>query len=231
VAKKEKLRIQSKQHLLSLEREVLGFNLTSIMSHNRLKIEKNGFQNLAYINDLSLDRKDCKDVMVAAVIDNIEHKVSKNGNHFCWIYLIDDYASLKIYCSEKTLREYSNDLIINKCCLFNISIRNDFVTFDKCRNMDLIPFKKGYIFIIHLDPTKWTDDILNYIEDNLGISIQKGTVQVFQRSFPQQLFINPTYELIDYISAVYGVKCSLEKYEDYIWGESNKLIKELERYE
>ena len=231
MAKKEKLKIQSKQHLLSLEREVLGFNLTSIMGDNKLKIDTSGFNHLAYVNDLILDGKNINNCITACIIEKIEHKTSARGNHFCWIYLIDDYSSLKIYCSEKTLREYTSELIIANCCLFNINIKNDFVTFDKCKRLDLIPFKKDYIFVIHLDFDKWTDDIINYIEDNIGVAIQKGTVQVFQRSFAQQLFIAPTYELIDYISAVYGVKCSLEKYEDYIWGESNKLIKELEEYE
>jgi len=224
MAKKERIVNPTKQQLLSLEREVLGFNLTSVLGEYKLKADNWNLSNIAYLNEQILDRNDLKGCMIAAVIDKIEYKTSQAGNMFLWIYLVDDYSSIKVYCNEKTFKEFANQLIVGKCCLFNLSVRNEFCTFDKCKLLEHVDFKKGTIFVIHLDPKVWSNDIIEWIEDNLGVFIQKGNVQVFQRTFHQDLFISPTYELIDIIKGKFGVKCTIENYEDFMWGESNKML-------
>ena len=172
--KAEKLRNLTRQELLEKEREVLGFNMTSIIGENKLKIET------------------------------------------------------YVYCNENTFKDLHYDLIKNRCVLFNVNIRSDFVTFDKCKLIENIPFKQGYILSIHLPYGQWSDMFTKFIADELDTTIRRGTVEVYLRKYGLGLYVDPSYELMKRIERIFGVKCSLEIYEDYIWGESNKYLKYME---
>lgn len=52
---------------------------------------------------------------------------------------------------------------------------------------------------------------LKYIEDELDVTIRRGNVQVYLRTYGYDLFIDPTYDLIDNIFNKFGVKCKVEK--------------------
>ena len=226
--KAEKLRNLTHQELLEKEREVLGFNMTSIIGENKLKIETFGYKSIREINDILLAQEEVKNLKIAAIITNIEFKTSKAGNHFYWIHIADDLLTTKMYCNENTFKELQYDLIRNRCVLFNVNIRNDFVTFDKCKLIENIPFKSGYILSIHLPYGQWSDMFTRFIADELDTTIRRGTVEVYLRKYGLGIYIDPSYELMKRIERIFGVKCSLEVYEDYIWGESNKYLKYME---
>jgi len=229
MAKKEvKTRNLTRQELLEKERELLGFNLTSIIGENKLKIETYGYKGIRTINDILLAQEEAKNLKIAAIVTNIEFRTSKAGNYFYWIHITDDFTTTKMYCNDNTFKELQYDLIKGRCVLFNVNIRNDFVTFDKCKLIENIPFKQGYILSIHLPYGQWSDMFTRFIADELDRTIRRGTVEVYLRKYPLGLYIDPSYELMQRIEKIFGVKCSLEVYEDYIWGDSNKLIKELE---
>lgn len=226
VAKKQyRILNPTKEELLAYEREVLGINLTSIMSDSKLKIDTYGYKGVLELKSTAEGSIDTKNMLVASKIDNIEFKQSKAGNYFYWISIIDDRSSFKLYCKAETYNQFVNEIIKGKASLFNINIRNDFATFDKCILLDNIPFKKGYIFVIHMPFDKHSTSILEYIEDNIDVTIKKGNVQVFQNTRDSELFIEPTIDLIDKVKKLFDIKCTIELYEDFIWGESNKLIK------
>lgn len=226
MAKKvEKLRNLTHQELLEKEREVLGFNMTSIIGENKLKIETFGYKGIGTINEILLAQEDAKNLKIAAVVTNIEFKTSKAGNYFYWIHIADDLLTTKMYCNENTFKELQYDLIRSRCVLFNVNIRNDFVTFDKCKLIENIPFKNGYILSIHLPYGQWSEMFARFLSDELDKTIRRGTVEVFLRKYPLNIHVDPSHELMRRIEKVFGVKCSLEVYENYIWGESNKLIK------
>ena len=72
----------TKQDFLEKERELLGFNLTSIIGDDKLKVDINGYKSLRVINQAILDSINIKDVLVAAVVTKLEYKQSKAGNFF-----------------------------------------------------------------------------------------------------------------------------------------------------
>jgi len=231
VAKKQhKILNPTKEELLEYERELLGINLTSIMGDSKLKIKCNGFYGITDLKVAAESLVDTKNMRVAGKVKFIEPKVSNSGNNFFWIGLVDDVSFFKIYCNENIFKEFSMHIIKGKTSLFNVNIRNGFVSFDKCISMTDIPFKPGYIFVIHFPFDKWSTTILEYIEDNIGVTIRNGNIKVYQNTRESDLSIDPTYDLIDKIYELFKVKCTIEVYEDYIWGESNKLIKEMESY-
>jgi hypothetical protein len=228
MAKKRVILNPTKQELLELEREVLGFNLTSIIGENKLKVEKYGYQSLRAINEVILSEKSIKGLKVAAVITQIEFKQSNAGKYFYWIHLRDDWTSYKVYCSEQTLKDNQSDLIKGRCVLFNINIKNDFASFDKCKIIENIPFKDGYIFVINLPYGKWTTAVQEYIEDEIDVTIRRGSCQVYLRTYGHDLSIDPSYDLMEKLEKRFGVNCSLELKENFLWGESNKLVKYME---
>lgn len=229
MAKKvDKLRTLTHQELLEKEREVLGFNMTSIIGENKLKIETFGYKGIRTINEILLAQEDAKNLKIAAVITNIEFKTSKAGNYFYWIHIADDLLTTKMYCNENTFKGLQYDLIRGRCVLFNVNIRNDFVTFDKCKLIENIPFKNGYILSIHLPYGQWSEMFARFLSDELDKTIRRGTVEVFLRKYPLNIHVDPSHELMRRIEKVFGVKCSLEVYDNYIWGESNKYLKFME---
>lgn len=223
-----KLKNLSRQDLLEKERELLGFNMTSIIGESRLKIETYGYKSIRDINDVLLSQGEVKNLKVAAVITGIEAKTSKAGNYFYWITITDDWHTIKLYCSENSFRDMQYDLIKGRCVLFNINIRNDFVTFDRCKMIDNIPFKSGYIMSIHLPYGQWTEEFSKFLANELDRTIRRGTVGVFMRKYPLDINIDPSYELMNRIENKFGVKCTIEVYEDYIFGEANKYLKYME---
>lgn len=230
MAKIQKLKNLTKSELLREERDRLGFNLTSIIGDNKLKIETNKFLGLrSVVEQLSL-QEDAKNMLIAAVITKLEYRPRDNGSFFYWVHLSDDWLSMKIYCSDKTFSIFSSELIVGKCVLFNVNIRNDFATFDNCIMLDKVPFKRGSIFVINLPYGQWTDKIQELIESEVDKSIRRGGCQLFLRTKPYEIFIDPTYDLINILLEVFGVKCTVEDEEEFIWGGSNKLIKEMEMY-
>lgn len=231
MAKQAKILNPTKEEFLEYELEMLGINLTSIMGDSKLKIQKNGYNDITDMKNALDSSLDAKNMLVAGKVKFIEHKQSNAGNWFCWIGLVDDRSFYKVYCNAKIFNEYAMNIIKGKTSLFNINIKNDFVSFDKCILMENIPFKKGHIFVIHLPFKIYSTSIIEYIEDNISVTIRKGSVQVFQNTRETPLFIDPTYDLIDKINELFKIKCTVEVYEDFIWGKSNKLIKEMEENE
>ena len=228
MSKKSKILNPTKEEFLEYEREMLGINLTSIMGDSKLKIECNGYKDITELKNVSDSLVDIKDMYVAGKIKFIEFKKSNAGNYFYWIGLIDDRSFFKIYCSAEVFNKFANEMIKGKSSLFNVNIRNNFVNFNKCVLIENIPFNKEYIFIVHLPFNVWSTTILEYIEDNIGVSIKKGSVKVFQNTRESKLMIDPTYDLIDKIYELFKIKCTVEIYENFIWGRSNELIKEME---
>lgn len=214
--------------MLELEREVLGFNLTSIIGENKLKIEKNNFLSLSNLNELYLTGNNYENLLIACIINKTELKQSKSGNYFYWIHVIDDISSNKIYCSENIYKTNIHILTPPNCVLLDVSIKNDFISFKRCAMVDSLPFNKNLIFVIHIPYNIWTTSIIDFIKENIGVSIRYGNCKVFQNTRDTGLSIDPTYELINSIKNRFDIKCTIENYEDFIWGESNKLIKEME---
>ena len=230
MAKKEKLKNLSKSDLLNEERDRLGFNLTSILGDSKLKIDVNKYKGIRDINECLLAQEEAKNMLVAAVVTKLEYRARDNGSFFYWVHLSDDWVSTKIYCSDKTFNMVRGELLLGKCVLLNVSIRNDFVTFDKCISMDKVPFKRGSIFVIHLPYGQWTEEIQRLIMSEIDRSIRRGGCQLFLRTRPYDIFIDPTYDLIEAINNAFGVKCSVENEDEFLWPNSNKLIKEMEAY-
>lgn len=228
MAKNEKRINLTKQEFLEKERELLGFNLTSIIGENKLKVDYNGFVGIRNINEALLSKEDVKNMLVVGVITKLEHKQSKSGNFFYWIHIADDWITTKIYCNMKTFQEYSYELIKGACVLFNINIKNDFVTFDKCINIERVPLKKDLIFVIELPYGQWTTKIQEFISNQIDKTIRRGNCEVYLRTYPCEIFIDPTYDLIKWIKKLFNVDCSIKNIEEYIWSNSNKLIKEME---
>jgi hypothetical protein len=224
----KKLKNLTKQELLSLEREVLGFNITSIIGEHKFKIFANGYKGVRYIADLCNEGKDEKNILTAAIITNIEYKQANSGNFFYWIYLSDDFANIKVYCSEKVFTQFNQSIIVNRCVLFNMSVRNEFPSFDKCKILDNIKVNGNYIFVIHQPYDKWSTTITEFIEDEIGVTIRHGNVEVCINSYKTGIFIDPSYELCNKIENMYGIKCTIEDHDSYIWKDSLKLIKEME---
>lgn len=228
MAKNNKILNPTKEELLEYERELLGINLTSIMGDSKLKIQYNGYKDITDLKNAVESLTDTKNILIAGKVKFVEHKISNAGNPFCWIGLIDDRSFYKVYCNADTFKKFSSEIIVGKSTLFNISIKNDFVSFDKCILIENIPFKSGHIFVINLPFNIWTTTIAEYIEDNIDVTIRRGNVQVFQNTRETDLFIDPTINLIGKIYELFNIKCTIEVYEDFMWGNSNKLIKELE---
>lgn len=225
----KKLKNPTRQELLSLEREVLGFNITSIVGEHKFKIFANGYKGVKYIFDAIDFEEDCRNVLMAGVITNIEHKQSNSGNYFYWIYISDDFSSVKLYCNEKTFTQFNKSILKDRCVLFNVSVKNGFASFDKCRLIDNIPLTDKYVFVIHQDFDKYSTTIKEFIEDEIGISIRNGNVEVLINTMKTNLFIDPSYELCRRIESLYGIKCTIEKEDDYLWGNTKRDIEEYER--
>lgn len=231
MAKQQPKRINyTKQDFLEKERELLGFNLTSIIGDDKLKVDVNGYKSLRVINQAILDGINIKDVLVASVVTKLEYKQSKAGNFFYWLDLSDDMISLRLYCSMKTFQEFSNELIKGSCVLFRMSVRNDFVTFDKCIQVSKLPLKTGSIFVIELPYGQWTNQIQEFISAQIDKTIRRGNCEVYLRTYPCGIFIDPTYDLVKWIKEVFNVDCGIKNSEDYLWGRSSRLIKEMESY-
>jgi len=228
MAKDEKRINLTKQELLEKERELLGFNLTSIIGENKLKIDHNGFVGIRNINEALSSQQEAKNMLVAAVITKLEYKQSKAGNFFYWIHITDDWMSTKLFCNMRTFQEYSYELIKGACVLFNINIKNDFVTFDKCKNVERLPLKKDLIFVIELPYGQWTTKIQEFISEQVDRTIRRGNCEVYLRTRPCEIFIDPTYELIDSIKKLFNVNCSIKNIDEYVWPNSTKLIKKME---
>lgn len=216
----------NKEWFISQENEVLGVNLQSIMGQSKLKLEKYNYTQIKEIKDASEQSTDMKDIKVAGIVKSIEYKVSKAGRPFYWITIIDDRSSIKVYCSEDTFKKFNAHILKSKCSLFNISVRNGFISFDKCVLMDIVPFKAGYILQIDLPYGMFTAAIKEYIEDELDITIRRGNVQVYLRTYGYDLFIDPTYELIDIIFNKFGVKCNVRKMDEVF--NDDEIMKYLE---
>lgn len=215
----------SKQKLLAKEREVLGFNLTSIMDDYKIKININEFKPIKFIVDSVINNENFKDEPIAGIVTSIDYFVSKAGNQGYWISISDDWHTYKMYCSLKIFNEYAINIIKDECSLFKVSCRNGFVSFSIAKKMCDIPIKKGYGFFIHLPFNIHSNSIVEYIEDELGVSIDHGSCQVFLKTRGcDDLFIDPTYSLIKTIQSKFGVKCSVEFIDEYLYGESLKLI-------
>lgn len=220
----------TKQDLLEKERELLGFNLTSIIGDDKLKVEHNGFKSIRVLNDAISSGNDLKNVLVAAVITKLEYKQSKAGNFFYWIDIADDWVSMRLYCNMKTFQEYSHELIKGSCVLFRMSVKNDFVTFDRCMQVSKVPLKNNLIFVIDLPYGQWTNEIQSFISNQIDSTIRRGNCEVYLRTYPCGIFIDPTYDLIAWIKEVFNVYCSIKDKDEYLWSRSNKLIKEMEEY-
>ena len=201
----------NKEWFISKENEVIGVNLKSIMGESKLKLEKYNYPKIQDIKEYSDKLIDIKDLRVAGVVRSIEPRISKAGNKFYWIEIADDIIAIKLYCNEITFSRFNTHILKNKCSLFNIGIRNGFAAFDKCILMTSVKFKDGYIFQIDLPYDIHTDAIKEYIEDELDVTIRRGNTQVFLRTYGYDLFIDPTYDLIDSIFNKFGVKCSIKE--------------------
>ena len=219
----------NKEWFISQENDCIGVNLNSIMGQAKLKLEKYDYTKIQDIKEVSDNCVDMKNVRVAGVVKFIDSKVSKSGKPFYWIGIVDDRSFIKAYCNEDTFGKFNMHILKGKCSLFNISVRNGFISFDKCVLMDIVPFKEGYILQIDLPYGKWTTAIKEYIEDELDVTIRRGNVQVYLRTYDYDLFIDPTYDLIDNIFGKFGIKCNVIK-RDEIFND-DKIIKYIEKYE
>lgn len=204
----------NKQWFVEQENDRMGYNLKSIMGEAKLKLEKYDYTKIQEIKEASEQLVDMKNVRVAGVVKFCEFKTAKSGSFFYWIGIVDDRSFIKAYCNEEVFKQYNTHILKGKCSLFNISVRNGFISFDKCVLADLIQFKPGYILQIDLPYGLWTTAIKEYIEDELDVTIRRGNVQVFLRTYGYDLFIDPTYELIDNIFNKFGVKCNVRKIDE-----------------
>jgi hypothetical protein len=196
------------------------------MGQAKLKLEKYNYIEVQEIKEASEQSVDMKNVRVAGVVKFIEYKVSKAGKPFYWIGIVDDRSFIKAYCNEDTFKKFNMHILKGKCSLFNISVRNGFISFDKCVLMDIAPFKAGYILQIDLPYGMFTTAIKEYIEDELDVTIRRGNVQVFLRTYGYDLFIDPTYDLIDNIFNKFGVKCRVRKIDEIF--NDDEIIKYLD---
>lgn len=218
----------TKRELLELEREVIGFNITSIIGDQKLKIDHYGYNNITRLKELQ--EFDCneKNILIAGVVKQNQYYRSNAGNEMYFIHLADDMAATKMYCNLQSFAKYAHILIEGEPVLFNVSSKNGFITFDKCMKIADIPFKKDTIFVIHMPFNKYSQDIEYLIKDSLGVDIKPGNVRVFQNTRDLGIAIEPTYELIGAIKHGYGINCSLTTEDAYLWPNSIKLIKEME---
>ena len=92
--------------------------------------------------------------------------------------------------------------------------------------MDIVPFKAGYVLQIDLPYGMFTTAIKEYIEDELDVTIRRGNVQVYLRTYGYDLFIDPTYDLIDGIFNKFGVKCNVRKVDEVF--NDDEIMKYLE---
>ena len=216
----------NKEWFTEQENEVIGVNLKSIMGQSKLKLEKYNFTQIQEIKDASDSSTDMKDIKVAGVVKFLEFKQAKSGKYFYWIGIVDDRSFIKAYCNEQTFNQFNAHILKGKCSLFNISVRNGFISFDKCVLMDIVPFKAGYILQIDLPYGMFTTAIKEYIEDELDVTIRRGNVQVYLRTYGYDLFIDPTYDLIDNIFNKFGVKCNVRKIDEVF--NDDEIMKYLE---
>ena len=216
----------NKEWFISQENEVLGVNLKSIMGQAKLKLEKYDYTQIFDIKEASEQSTDMKDIKVAGIVKFCEFKTSKSGKFFYWIGIVDDRSFIKAYCNEDTFKKFNMHILKGKCSLFNISVRNEFISFDKCVLMDIVLFKAGYILQIDLPYGMFTTAIKEYIEDELDVTIRRGNVQVYLRTYGYDLFIDPTYELIDNIFNRFGVKCNIRKIDEVF--NDDEIMKYLE---
>lgn len=216
----------NKEWFISKENEVLGVNLKSILGECKLKLEEYDYTKIQEIKESSENSVDMKNIKVAGVVKFLEYRQAKNGGYFYWIGIADDRSFIKVYCSEKTFKQFNTHILKGKCSLFNINIRNGFISFDKCVLMDIVPFKIGYIFQIDLPYGVWTAAIKEYIEDELDVTIRRGNVQIFLRTYGYDLFIDPTYDLMDNIENKFGIKCNIRKRDEVF--NDDEIMKYLE---
>ena len=228
MAKQNKIINPTKEELIEYEKEMLGINITSIMSDAKLKIQYNSYNSIKELELLIENSNVVNNFIIPGYVRFIEQKISGNGNPFYWIGIADDRSFIKLFCNSNVFNEFSSQIIKGKISLFNINVKNGFVSFNKCILMSNVPFKKDCIFVIHLPFNIYSTSIIEYIEDNIDVTIKRGNVPVYQNTRETDLKINPTIDLIEKIYEIFKVKCSIENLEDYIWGESNRLIKEME---
>jgi hypothetical protein len=193
------------------------------MGEAKLKLEKYDYTKIQEIKEASDQLIDIKNIKVAGVVKFCEFKHAKSGKFFYWIGIVDDRSFIKAYCNEETFKQFNTHILKGKCSLFNISVKNGFISFDKCVLVNLIAFKPGYILQINLPYGMWTTAIKEYIEDELDVTIRRGNVQVYLRTYGYDLFIDPTYDLIDNIFSKFGVKCSLKKIDEIF--NDNEIMK------
>ena len=216
----------NKQWFVEQENDRMGYNLKSIMDEAKLKLEKYNYTKIQEIREASEQLVDMKNVRVAGVVKFCEFKTAKSGKFFYWIGIVDDKSFIKAYCNEQTFKQFNMHILKGKCSLFNISIKNGFISFDKCILMDLVQFKPGYMLQIDLPYGLWTTAIKEYIEDELDVTIRRGNVQVYLRTYGYDLFIDPTYDLIDGIFNKFGVKCNVKKINEVF--NDDEIMKYLE---
>lgn len=216
----------NKEWFIEQENDRIGVNLNSIMCEAKLKIEKYNYASVLDAKEAVDNSMNVKNLMVAGIVKYLEYRPSQKDVYFYWVEIIDDASTIKAYCNRSTFETFNTHILKGKCSLFNISIRNGFISFDKCVLMDVVPFKKGYIFQIDLPYGMFTTAIKEYIEDELDVTIRRGNVQVFLRTYGYDLFIDPTYELIDNIFGKFGVKCNVRKIDEVF--NNDETIKYLE---
>ena len=163
----------NKEWFISQENEAIGVNLNSIMGQAKLKLEKYNYIEVQEIKVASDNCVDMKDIRVAGIVKFLEYKVSKAGNSFYWIGIVDDISFIKVYCNEAVFEQFNMHILKGKCSLFNINVRNGFISFDKCVLMDIVPFKEGYILQIDLPYGKWTTSIKEYIITRVSLWLFK----------------------------------------------------------
>ncbi len=220
----------NKQWFTEREHEVVGVNLKTIMGDSRLKLSKYNYSTIQDVKEAFDNLVDVKDMKITGIVKVLEFKQAKSGNYFYWIGIVDDHSFIKIYCNEKTFSQFNTHIIKGRCSLFNVKVSNGFISMDKCILLDNIPFKPGYVFVIHLPYGIHTEAVREYIEDELDVTIRRGNTQVFLRTYGYELFIDPTEELMNIIENKFGIKCSLELHDEYLFKSENKLIKQLEEY-
>lgn len=216
----------NKEWFIEKENEVLGVNLKSIMGQAKLKLEKYDYTQVREIKEASEQSNELKSVRVAGVVKSLEYRPSQKDIYFYWIEIVDDTSTIKAYCNRKTFETFNTHILKGKCSLFNISVRNGFISFDKCVLMDIVPFKAGYILQIDLPYGMFTTAIKEYIEDELDVTIRRGNVQVYLRTYGYDLFIDPTYDLIDNIFNKFGVECNVRKINEVF--NDDEIMKYLE---
>lgn len=154
------------------EIELMGMNFTPLFSkYEQLRALKSNC-DLGIIYKYIEHEETYEGLTVMAFPVKIEKKVSKAGNDYYRLYLVDEYSKISVFVSEKTYKDYKDYIKLNEASLLLIDIKKGFQSLKYIKPCNLCDDIK--IFNIHFN----TNDvflerkILHILKDNVGSGIE-----------------------------------------------------------